>query len=165
MLIASPYCGASMPAGWLERKNRQANREIEMKKVWLVGAIVITLSMAGAMAKDATEPAAKADKKGAATRELTTEEMTITGTIDKMEKKKKDGTPMMTWFRLIDEDCREVRVPKGEVEKYVGCKVKVTGQGYTLDKKGKTMRAFKTITNIEKLADAPAAPSAPSIEK
>lgn len=128
-----------------------------MKKVWLVGVIVMTLCMAGATAKEGKEPAAKDEKKAGAAKELATEEMTITGTIDKMEKKKKDGTPMMTWYRLIDEDCREVRVPKGEVEKYVGCKVKVTGQGYTLEKKGKTMRAFKTITSIEKLADAPAA--------
>jgi hypothetical protein len=68
---------------------------------------------------------------------------------------------MMTWFRLVDEAGIEVRVPKGKIEEFVGCKVKVTGEGYTLEKKTKSMRAFKTITAIEKLQDA-AIPAAPA---
>ena len=63
---------------------------------------------------------------------------------------------MMTWFNLVDEEGKDVRLPKGKVEEFEGAKVKVTGTGYTVEKKGKAVRAFKTVTNIEKL-DTPAA--------
>ena len=114
---------------------------------------VLALGLTGACAKDTSDHKAKNDKK--AEQELAVQEMTATGTVTKNEKLKKDGTPMMTWFRLVEENGAEIRLPKGEIEGHVGQKVKVTGMGYTTEKKGKTVRAFKTITAIEKL-DAPA---------
>lgn len=123
-----------------------------MKKLGLVGMAMIVMTATGVWAGDTPDKAAKKEKN--AEKELAVQEMTITGTVTKMEKKKKDGTPMMTWFRLVDEAGNEVRVPKGKIEEFVGCKVKVTGEGYTLEKKTKSMRAFKTITAIEKLQDA-----------
>ncbi len=127
-----------------------------MKKLGLLG-LMMTFVATGVLAEDNTDKAASPGKN--AEKELTTQELTIIGTVKKMEKLKKDGSPMMTWFRLIDEAGSEVRVPKGKIEDYVGCKVKVTGLGYTLEKKNKTARAFKTITTIEKLEgeSAPAA--------
>ena len=135
-----------------------------MKKVCVAGLMILALAVNGMAATDKADKVVAKEKK--ADRELNLQEMTITGTVDKMEKKKKDGTPMMTWFRLIDEDCKEIKVPKGKIEEFVGCKVKVTGMGYTIEKKGKTMRAFKTITNVEKIegpsAAAPAAAAEPA---
>ena len=131
-----------------------------MKKVCLAGLVVLALTITGMAATANGDKAAQKEKQTG--KELNLQEMTITGTVDKMEKKKKDGTPMMTWFRLIDEDCKEIKVPKGKVEEFVGCKVKVTGMGYSIEKKGKTMRAFKTITNIEKIEGPAAAAPAPA---
>ncbi|MEI6169012.1 MAG: hypothetical protein WCS52_17670 [bacterium] len=125
-----------------------------MKKVCGIALAVLALAVTGAMAEETAAPA----EKGAETpaKELVSQDMTIVGTITKHENKKKDGTPMMTWFNLVDEEGQEVRLPKGKVDEYVGSKVKVTGTGYSMEKKGKTIRAFKTITTIEKV-DAPAA--------
>jgi hypothetical protein len=130
-----------------------------MKKSGLAVMAVMVMTTTGVWAGDAPDKTAKKGNK--AEKELAVQEMTITGTVTKMETKKKDGTPMMTWFRLVDEAGSEVRVPKGKIEEFVGCKVKVTGEGYTLEKKTKSMRAFKTITAIEKLQDAvvPAVPA------
>lgn len=125
-----------------------------MKKVYSIVLAVLALAITGAMAEEAAVPAEKAAKKPE--KELVTQDMTIVGTITKCENKKKDGTPMMTWYNLVDEEGKEVRLPKGKVEEFAGAKVKVTGTGYSMEKKGKTIRAFKTITTIEKV-DAPAA--------
>ena len=125
-----------------------------MKKICVVGLLVMTIATAGVLAGDTPGNAVKKDRN--AENELVVRDMTITGTVKKTEKMKKDGTPMMTWFRLVDENGSEVRVPKGKIEEFVGCKVKVTGQGYTIENKNKSMRAFKTITNIEKLEGATA---------
>ncbi len=130
-----------------------------MKKLGLAGMAMIVMTATGVWAGDTPDKVTKKEKT--TEKELAVQEMTITGTVTKMETKKKDGTPMMTWFRLVDETGSEVRVPKGKIEEFVGCKVKVTGEGYTLEKKTKSMRAFKTITAIEKLQDA-AAPAAPA---
>jgi hypothetical protein len=128
-----------------------------MKTLGLAGLVMMAMTTTGVWAGDAPD---KATNKGNNTeKELAIQDMTITGTVIKMETKKKDGTPMMTWFRLVDEAGSEVRVPKGKIEEFVGCKVKVTGEGYVLEKKTKSMRAFKTITTIEKLQDAPIAPA------
>ena len=125
-----------------------------MNKVYGIALAVVALAITGARAENAAVPADKVAEKPA--KELATQDMTIVGTITKHENKKKDGTPMMTWFNLVDENGGEVRLPKGKVEEYLGAKVKVTGTGYSMEKKGKTIRAFKTITTIEKV-DAPAA--------
>jgi hypothetical protein len=125
-----------------------------MKKVYSIALAVFALAVTGALAEEAAVPAEKAAPKPA--KELVTQEMTIVGTVTKCENKKKDGTPMMTWYNLVDEEGKEVRLPKGKVEEFAGTKVKVTGAGYSMEKKGKTVRAFKTITTIEKVDTPPA---------
>lgn len=125
-----------------------------MKKVYGIALAVLALAVTGAMAEETAAPAEKCAEKPA--KELVSQDMTVVGTITKHENKKKDGTPMMTWFNLVDEEGQEVRLPKGKVDEYVGSKVKVTGTGYSMEKKGKTIRAFKTVATIEKV-DAPAA--------
>lgn len=125
-----------------------------MKKVCGIALAVLALAVTGVVAENA--PAAAEKKAPEATKELVTQEMTVVGTVTKHENKKKDGSPMMTWYNLVDEEGNEIRLPKGKVEEHVGTKVKVTGTGYSMEKKGKTVRAFKAITNIEKV-DAPAA--------
>jgi len=127
-----------------------------MKKVYWIALVVAAVATTGALAGEATTPAPEAKAAPKAEKELATQDMTIVGTITKCENKKKDGTPMMTWFNLIDEEGQSVRLPKGKVEEFAGTKVKVTGTGYSTEKKGKTVRAFKTITTIEKV-DTPAA--------
>ncbi len=127
-----------------------------MKNLYGIALAVFALTLTGALAEETAAPA-PADKTAPKPhQELVTQDLTVVGTVTKSENKKKDGSPMMTWFSLIDEQGQEVRVPKGKVEEYVGAKVKVTGKGYSMEKKGKTIRAFKTITTIEKI-DTPAA--------
>ena len=127
-----------------------------MKKVYGIALAVLVLAVNGVMAEEkpnmAEKPAAKAEK------ELVAQEMTMVGIVTKCENKKKDGSPMMTWYNLVDEEGKDVRLPKGKVEAFVDNKVKITGTGYSMEKKGKTVRAFKTITTIEKV-DPAAAPA------
>ncbi len=125
-----------------------------MKKVYSIAMAVFTLAVSGTLAKEAAVPAEKPDAKPA--KEIVLQDMTVVGTITKHENKKKDGSPLMTWFNLVDEEGAEIRLPKGKVEEFVGAKVKITGGGYSMEKKGKTVRAFKTITTIEKV-ETPAA--------
>ena len=120
-----------------------------MKKMYSIALAVFTFAVAGAMAEETNVPDEKHVAKEA--KEMATQDMTIVGTITKHENKKKDGTPMMTWFNLVDEEGKEVRLPKGKVEEFEEAKVKVTGTGYSVEKKGKTVRAFKTITTVEKV--------------
>ena len=128
----------------------------KMKKVYGIALAVLALAVNGAMAEDKAvmteKPAAKVEK------ELVAQDMTIVGIVTKCENKKKDGSPMMTWYNLVDEEGKDVHLPKGKVEEFVDIKVKITGTGYSTEKKGKTVRAFKTITTIEKV-DTPAAPA------
>ncbi|MEI6563990.1 MAG: hypothetical protein WCO42_06765 [bacterium] len=122
-----------------------------MKKTCLIVMAVMALASTGLMAEEAPgHDGLEAPKNE---KELAIQNLTIVGKVVKVEKMKKDGTPMMTWFNLIDEEGKEVRLPKGKVEDFVNAKVKITGTGYTLEKKGKAVRAFKTITTIDKLAD------------
>lgn len=123
-----------------------------IKKLWLVGMTMAVMAATGVQARDLQEK--KDEKAKSEDKELVLQEMTVTGTVTKKENKKKDGTPLMTWFRLVDESGAEVGLPKGKIEEFVGSKVKVTGQGYTLEKKSKSLRTFKTITSIEKLEGA-----------
>ena len=127
-----------------------------MKKAYWIALAVLALAVTGAVAEEAAAPVEKVAPKHE--KELATQEMTVVGTVTKHENKKKDGSPMMTWFTLLDEEGKEVRLPKGKAEEFVGSKVKVTGIGNSIEKKGKTVRAFKTIATIEKV-DAPATPA------
>lgn len=122
-----------------KRANRKGMRS--MIKKYVVALAVLTMTLTGMAAGDKTAPA-------------TLQDMTVIGTVTKMEKLKKDGTPMMTWFRLVDDDGHEIRIPKGKIEEFAGTKVKVIGKGQTIEKKGKSIKAIETITSIEKLADA-----------
>ena len=125
-----------------------------MKKVYWIALAILASAATVTMAEEAAAPAPKEAAKPE--KELVTQDMTSVGTVTKHENKKKDGTPMMTWFNLVDEEGKEVRLPKGKVEEFDGVKVKITGTGYTMEKKGKTVRAFKTITTIEKVEATPA---------
>lgn len=125
-----------------------------MKKVYSIALAVLALTIAGAVA----EEAAHADKTPAKhEKEQATQDMTAIGTVTKHENKKKDGSTLMTWYTLTDEEGKEVHLPKEKAGEFVGVRVKVTGTGYITEKKGKTVRTFKTVATIEK-ADAPAAP-------
>jgi hypothetical protein len=128
-----------------------------MKKLWLVGvgALVMAVTAVYAGEKGKDKPAEQADKEMAA---VAGTEMTVTGIVEKMERKKKDGTPFMTWFQLTGEDGVITHLPKGKVEDYVGMKVTITGTGEETRKRNKTARKLETITSIEKVAgEAPPA--------
>ena len=60
----------------------------------------------------------------------------------------KNGPDAKFPFKLTDADGTVVYLPRGEVDQYVGKKVKITGQGTYSDKGGKSL---KTITKIEKV--------------
>lgn len=129
-----------------------------MKKLWLAGLTVMAMMAATGIQAVEAQDKDKAEAKGkVAEKDLQLQDMVVTGTVVKKENKKKDGSPLMTWFRLVDESGAEIGLPKGKIEEFVGCKVKVTGQGYTIEKKNKSLKTFKTISAIEKLEEvAPA---------
>ncbi len=129
-----------------------------MTKFWLVGVGVLAAAVAVATAetgdKSAEKPAVKAAKEVVASPAVP---MTLTGTVEKMERKGKDGTPFMTWFELAGDDGVRAHLPKGKVEQFVGMKVKIEGAGVETTKKSKVTRKLETITLIEKVDAAPQA--------
>ena len=118
-----------------------------MKRLWLAGVGAVVLATAALAAPAATATDAVPDKKESAAEAL--QPMTLTGTVEKAEKMKKDGTPMMTWYTLTGDDGASTHLPKGKVEAFVGKKVKITGTGSEVTKKGKTTRRLETIASIE----------------
>jgi hypothetical protein len=121
-----------------------------MKRLWIagIGALVMAVVAANAGEKAKDKPDAKADAEIAAAPAV---EMTLTGTVEKVEKKKKDGTPFMTWFELAGDDGVITHLPKGKVEDFVAMKVRVVGTGTETTKGEKTTRKLETITSIEKV--------------
>ena len=112
-----------------------------MKKLWLVGvgvvALVTAVAVAGEKAKE--KAAAKAEKEAVAAAPAV--EMTLTGTVEKIERKGKNGVVFMTWFELAGDDGVVTHLPKGKVEEYVGEKVRIVGTGEEINKKEKVTRA------------------------
>ena len=118
-----------------------------MKRLWLAGVGALALATSTLTVPAAAGTDAVPEKKESATEAL--QPMTLTGTVEKVEKLKKDGTPMMTWYTLTGEDGASTHLPKGKVEAFVGKKVKITGTGSEETKKGKTTRRLETIASIE----------------
>jgi len=127
-----------------------------MKKVCLVGLMAVAVTMTTAMAGEKAGEAPKHEKKAAVEKNTDDKEMTITGTVQKIEKKKKDGSVMMAWFVLVDENGKEIHLPKDKAVEFDGSKVKVTGMGHTSGKDGKGKTILTAVTAIEKLDGAPA---------
>ena len=130
-----------------------------MKKVVLVCLMVAAVSMVGSLtakAGDKHAKTAKADKPAL-------QEMTVVGTVEKVEKQKKDGTDVKTTFKLTDADGTEVDLPKGQIEQYVGKKVKVTGMGSIGANNVKHIKTITKIENADIAAVVPAAPTAPVV--
>ena len=131
-----------------------------MKRLWLVGVSLMAMAavavLAGEKAKE--KAAAKADKEKEVAAAPAVE-MTLTGTVEKVERKGKDGAVFMTWCELAGDDGVMTHLPKGKVEEFVGEKVRIVGTGEeTTSKKDKVSRKLETITSIEKIdAAAPAA--------
>ncbi len=124
-----------------------------MKNVFSIALAAVVLATTGTMAEESTRP----DKTPAKhENEQATQEMTVIGTVAKHENKKKDGSTMMTWYTLTDDEGKDVHLPKGKVEEFVGARVKVSGAGYITEKRGKTARTLKSIATIEKVETAPA---------
>ena len=119
-------------------------------KLWMIGMMAFAMTITAAQAKEEAAADAKQAKKSK------TEQDTLTGTVQKVEKKKKDGTIMMTWFILIDAEGNEMHLPKGKVDEFEGSRVKITGTGIVNQKKGKEIHILKTVDKVEKL-DNPAA--------
>lgn len=121
-----------------------------MLRLLLAGLLGMAVATAHGAEKGKEPGAWKADKEVAAAGK----EMTLTGTVEKMERKKKDGAVFMTWFQLSGDDGVVTRLPKEKVEEYVGQKVRIVGVGEETRKKDKTMRRIESITSIEKIEDA-----------
>ena len=119
-----------------------------MNKVWLIGVLALGLGRMDVSAKD-DAAGGKADRKPAVEQPADLQELTLTGTVKKIEKKKKDGSVMMTWYALVDKEGREIHLPKGKVEEFDGLQVKITAQGLAPANKKPVV---KTVTSIEKVA-------------
>ncbi len=136
-----------------------------MSKIWMIGACVMALSVAGAMA----EGEVKAEKKAPAPKpEL--KELTLEGVVNKIENKKKDGT-VTTALKLVMDDGSNVMLPKGKpgkdspaasLESAIGLRVKVVGMGFEMEKKGKKVYGLRTITSAAKVEVPAAAAAAPT---
>ena len=118
-----------------------------MKRLWLAGVGAVVLATSTLVSSAATEADAVPNKKEAVAEAL--QPMTLTGTVEKVEKMKKDGTPMMTWYTLTGDDGVVTHLPKGKVEAFAGKKVKITGTGSETTKKGKITRKLETVASIE----------------
>ena len=135
------------------RRRTSSNNGDKMKKSYVIALTMLAFATTGLLAAETNVPPKKTAHK--AEQETAVQDMTVIGVVTKFENKKKDGTPLMTWFNLVDEEGREVHLPKGKVEEFVGVKVKISGSGYNTEKRGKPTRVLKTITTIEK-AEVPA---------
>jgi hypothetical protein len=116
----------------------------------IVSALAVAVAATEIRAAEDTGAAKPAQKSPAP--EL--KEMTLTGVVEKVENKKKDGSPMMTWFTLTGEDGIVAHLPKGKVEEFVGMKVKLVGMGFDTTKRGKPARTIETIKSIQKAEGA-----------
>lgn len=128
-----------------------------MTRWWMTVLVVAVTSGAAVYAKNDDAEAPKCERKVQNASAVDIKECTITGTVRNIEKKKKDGTVMMSWFVLVTEDGSEVHLPKGKADSMAGSRVKLVGTGYTVQKKGKDTIVLKTITSVEKLDDGPGA--------
>jgi len=132
-----------------------------MKKVLAVVAGIVAMSVACAVAQDAPKTEKKHAKAGGGDMPAA-KEMTLTGTISKIEHKNKAGESMAL-FVLKTDDGTEVRLPKdaeAQVKDLVDAQVKVVGMGWEREHNGKKMVGLKTITSVEKIAAGAAAPAA-----
>jgi len=121
-----------------------------MLRLCLAGLLVMAVATAHGSEQGKESDAGKAEAKMAAAGT----EMTLTGTVEKMERKKKDGTVFMTWFQLSGDDGVVTRLPKEKAAEYVGMKVRIVGIGEETRKKDKTARRIEAIQSIEKVGEA-----------
>ena len=144
-----------------------------MRKLWMIGAGIVSLSVAGALAQgDATQVAPGGDNvkhaRHAEGPKPEMKELTLTGTVQKVEHKKKDGT-VFTAFKLVTVDGIDVMLSKNpaakngapaiDLESLVGSNVKIVGMGFEMDHNGKKMYHLNSITSAEKVG-MPVAPAA-----
>ncbi len=128
-----------------------------MKKTWWIGMSVLALSIGTALAEgDATasEPVKKEVAAPAVKPEL--KDITAVGVVEKVTTKKGDDV-----FILKTEDGARIRLPKGknapDCASMVGSKVKISGKGFEMEKKGKKQCVIRSISSIEKVENQPAA--------
>lgn len=141
-----------------------------MKSLIILGLFVFGLCFINTVYAGGEGDAPKKEKK----ERKPLEEMTITGTITKIEKKGK-GDKVSIRYVLTDETGNKIRLPKprkprkkkgkeGEaapeaapdainLADFVDAKVTVVGQGYTKEKKGKKSIYLKKIVKIDKAAE------------
>ena len=120
-----------------------------MKKMLLICSVVTAVAITGSMT--ATAALHKHTKAEKVEKAPALQELTVTGTVEKIEKQKKGEIETKTVFRFTDADGNNVILPKGEIAQYVGKKVTVIGQGFVA---ANGTKHIKTITRIEK-AEAP----------
>lgn len=137
-----------------------------MKRIVLIGIGIAVLSAAGIQAEEVVTPAAtptpKVERKKPPRPEL--KDITVVGTIEKIEKQNKDGKSIVRYSVTGENDSAySLRVPPRKdlpgatIPELVGCKVKITGKG----QEGKH-NVIVVISSIEKIDAAPAAAATPA---
>jgi len=129
-----------------------------MKKLCMIGLVAMAMTLTGAQAKDEAMGTAKQEKEAKTEQDANLQEVTLTGTVEKVEKKKKDGSVMMAWFVLVDEAGKQIHLPKGKVDEFLGSKVRITGMGIVSQKKGKEVVSLKSVISVDKI-EATATPA------
>lgn len=130
-----------------------------MNKIWMIGACVVALSVAGARAEGDVNP-----EKNPPASKPQLKELNLEGVIHKIEHKKQNGSVVIT-LRLVLDDGTLVSLPKGKgaltanLESAIGLRVRIVGTGFEMEKNGKKRAGFQTIKSAEKV-DVPAAAAA-----
>jgi hypothetical protein len=137
---------------------------ISMKKILVIGASVAAMMAGMAIAEEAAPAAQAAPVKVEKKTPAAPVDLTVSGILEKVEHKKKDGTA--TWvYQIKGEDGSITRLQgkgkKGdsavEWDSWVGAKVTVVGKGRELtNKQGVKMRMIRKIVSITKADAAPA---------
>lgn len=146
-----------------------------MKKIWLIGASVLVLAAGVALAEEVKgegKPDLKAEKKTSTESQRLPElkDFTITGTLEKVELRNKDGSVKVE-YQIAGKDGSVTRFggrgagkrgePAVNFQDFAGAKVTAVGIGREFTRKGKTLRMINKLVSISK-ADAPI-PVVPSV--
>lgn len=139
-----------------------------MKTIWVLGASLVVLAAGVTLAdgvKGDGKPDLKAEKKANTESQRLPElkDFTITGTLEKVEFRNKDGSVKVE-YQIAGEDGSVTRFggrsagkrgePAVKFEDFAGAKVTVVGIGREFTRKGKTLRMINKLISISK-ADAP----------
>lgn len=142
-----------------------------MKNLIILGLFVFGICFVNNVYAEEGEEAAPKKEKKAKKPKAPLEDITISGTVSKVEKENKKGKVNVSYF-LTDGEGNKIKLPAPKVRKkpkkskpgeapppqinledYVDSQVTIEAKGFTKEKKGKVRTFVKKIVSIEKSAE------------